>query len=248
MTKIYQHEFRVRSNEVGFNGIAKTSSILNYFQELASTHAQLLGFSVEQLFKKGLTWVLSRNHVKIIRAPQFGEKIIGQTWPSGRKGRFALRDYEMFDQAGSLIVRGTSSWMMIDLKTKKPIRVADLLKDTFIVEKRALDDDFAVLPELTQPDFENSFSVRISDLDINRHVNNVIYIEWALDTLPRELIFSTYPVEIEISYRSAAHWGDKIVSKAQELDNQNKIFIHQLIRKDDNKELALLRTSWKNLR
>lgn len=247
MIKIYKHEFQIRSYEVGFNGVAKTSSILDYFQELASTHAQLLGFSVEQLFEKGLTWVLSRNHVKILRAPRFGEKIIGHTWPSGRKGRFALRDYEMFDQDGSLIVQGTTSWMMIDLKTKKPIRVADLLADTFIVEKRAIVDDFVVLPHLTHPDFENIYSVRSSDLDINRHVNNVVYIEWALDTLQRDIIFSSYPAEIEISYRSEAHWSDTIIAKAQQSNSEKNTFLHQLIRKEDDKELALLRTSWKKL-
>jgi medium-chain acyl-[acyl-carrier-protein] hydrolase len=247
MIKIYKDEFQVRSYEVGFNGIAKTSTILDYFQELASTHAHLLGFSVEQLFKRGMTWVLSRNHIKILRAPEFGEKILGQTWPSGRKGRFALRDYEMYDGDGSLIVQGTTSWMMIDLKSKKPVRVADLLADTLIVEQRALIDDFKALPALSHPDFENSFSVRLSDLDINRHVNNVVYIEWVMDTLPRDIIYKYYPSEIEISYRSEALLGDIILSKAQQPDRKENIFIHQLIRNEDGKELALLHTSWKKI-
>jgi len=246
MVKIYKHEFRVRSYEVGFNGIAKTSSILNYFQELAFTHAQLLGFSVEQLFKKGLTWVLSRNHIKIIRAPKFGEKIIGHTWPSGRKGRFALRDYEMYDENGLLIVKGTTSWMMIDLSTKRPVRVSDLLEDTVVVEKRTILDEFAVLPKVTKADFEKIFSVRLSDLDINHHVNNVVYVEWALDALPQNIIFSSYPAEIEISYRLETHFGDVILSKAQNLNKEENTFAHQLIRKEDDKELALLKTSWKN--
>jgi len=242
---IYKREFQIRSYEVGFNGVAKISTILDYFQELASTHAQILGFSVEQLFKKGLTWVLSRNHIIILRAPKFGEKILGQTWPSGRKGRFALRDFEMYDATENLIVKGTTSWMMIDLKNKTPVSVSDLLGNILLLERRALQDNFGSLPNLTRIDFENSFSVRLSDLDINRHVNNVVYIQWAMDALPQEIIFRLYPVEIEISYRSEAFLGDTISSKAQQFEGQDNIFIHQLIRAKDNKELAFLRTVWK---
>ncbi len=68
------------------------------------------------LFKKGLTWVLSRFHIEITRYPKWGETVQINTWPSGRGPLFAVRDYEILDAEGPLAA-ATSSWLIVDLKT-----------------------------------------------------------------------------------------------------------------------------------
>ena len=65
----YERCFKVQAHEMGPGGRAKLGSLLNYFQEAASEHAERLGASVLDLISKNLTWVLSRYHIKIFRYP-----------------------------------------------------------------------------------------------------------------------------------------------------------------------------------
>jgi hypothetical protein len=88
---------------------------------------------------------------------------------------------------------------------------------------------------------EVRFCVRIGDLDLNRHVNHVVYIQWALESVPREVLAKCRPVDIEVAYRGEAKKGEIVLARTQALDGENR-FLHQLVRESDGKELTRLRT------
>jgi medium-chain acyl-[acyl-carrier-protein] hydrolase len=104
-------------------------------------------------------------------------------------------------------------------------------------------DSFTSLPVPDGFDCELPFRVRHSDLDINRHVNNTVYVDWALETLPKEVIGRIRPATIEVSYRAEANYGDRVLSRSQ-YDGATNNSRHQLVRESDGKELARLRVAW----
>ena len=59
--------------------------------------------AVDQLFKLNMTWVLSRLHVQILRFPFWRERIHLETWPSGKKGKFATRDFLIYDHKKNVV-------------------------------------------------------------------------------------------------------------------------------------------------
>jgi len=243
-----RHELRftVRASEAGPFGVIRLASFLDYFQEAAGEHAAVLGVSVADLLKKNLTWVLSRYHVKIIRYPVWGETVRMRTWPSTRQHLFALREFEAFDQGGNIIASATSSWMVIDIATKKPVRPEERLGKFPRNPSRALADDFRPLPVLGKTDFERTFFVRQGDLDWNRHANHVVYIEWASEAAPPEVINGSRPAEIEADFRGEARYGDVVISRVESgPPAAAPMFIHQVIREKDGMELARLRTVWR---
>jgi len=243
----FHHELRftVRASEAGPLGVIRLASFLDYFQEAAGEHAGLLGVSVHELLKRKLTWVLSRYHIKISRYPVWGEAIKMKTWPSTRRHLFALREFEAVDAGGDVIARATSSWMVIDIVTKKPVRLAECLGDFPQDPTRALADEFRSLPILSRTDFERTFFVRQGDLDWNRHANHVVYIEWAAEAAPPDIVTGCRPVEIEADYRGEARYGDAILSRVEAGPSTDAPqFIHQVIREKDGAELARLRTVW----
>ncbi len=244
---IYRAEYIIHTYEIDFRGRARPDTLLNYLQDTAGAQAQELGFSVEALFRRGLTWVLSRYHIKIDRFPRLGEKIVILTWPSGRSEYYALRDWEILDPDGQKILTATSSWMVISLEQKQPVPIETLYAEKIIVSKRALDDDFSPLPVLPSASQEVEFPVEISHLDLNRHVNNVVYVHWALEGMPAEILFNLSPVEIEVAYRAEAVYGHRVLSRIYAADEAKKEFWHQIVRPDDRRELARLRTRWKQL-
>lgn len=244
---IYQAEYKVHTYEIDFRGRARLSSLLNFLQDSAGAQALELGFSVEALFRLGLTWVLSRYHIKIERYPRLGEKITVLTWPSGRSELFALRDYEVFDEAGQRILAGTSSWMVINLERKQPVPIDSLYQERIILSRRALEDNFEPLPLLPSAEREIEFPVEINHLDLNRHVNNVVYVQWALEAMPPEILWKEQPVEIEISYKAEAVYGHHVISRLYRVPRGENEFWHQIVHSQNGRELARLRTRWQAL-
>ncbi len=241
---IYRREYLIHTYEIDFRERARPNSLLNYLQDAAGGQAQEMGFSVESLFRQGLTWVLSRYHIKIDRYPVLGEKVTVLTWPSGRSEFHALRDYEMVDSSGKKILAATSSWMVIGLKSKQPVPVSSLYAEEIVLPRRALDDDFSPLPALPSAEREVEFPVEVRHLDLNRHVNNVVYVEWALEAMPPEILFAAFPVEIEVAYRAEAVYGHRVVSRVGAADKETNEFWHQIVHQENGRELARLRTRW----
>ena len=245
MDKTFVQSYRVHTYESDGDGRVRAAALLNYLQDAAGGHAGSLGYSVLDLLKSGKTWVLSRNHVRILRYPLQGDDVRVTTWPSGSRGLFALRDFEAADSRGSVLV-GTTSWMIIDVATRRPVPVADLLPADYGLDKRALDDNFPSIPPLGAAARETGFRATLRDIDWNRHVNNAVYVSWALEGAPPEILDRRRLAEVEVSYRAEAFCGDEVLSRVgpDEGTVPEAAFLHQIVRPADGVELARLRTRW----
>ncbi len=247
MNNILQKEMLVRAVDIDFQGKIRADMFLNGLMEAASEHAARLGVSVLDMFKLNLTWVLSRWHVKIQRYPELWKSFNVHTWPSLRQGSFSLREFEVFDEKGPLAL-ATTSWLALNLATKKPVRMEEFLPDFELETRRPLPDEFAPLPRLEEPDLEREYPVFRSYLDVNRHVTSTAYVLWALETTPEDILLKLRPAEIEINYRAETFYGDRIVSRSQRLHEAEQLtFLHTLLRAGDEKELAILRTVWADI-
>jgi medium-chain acyl-[acyl-carrier-protein] hydrolase len=245
MEKSYSQSYFVHTYEVDFRACALPLTLLNYLQDSAGDHAAQLGFSVLELLKRDLTWLLSRYHVRVVRYPSFGETVTVTTWPSGRQGIFALRDFEIADAGANVIAAATSSWILWNLKTRQPARLEDNLPDRFTLEKRSVADDFPPLPACSAGGRELLFRVEMQDIDFNNHVNHPVYIQWALETLPEDFLRTHAPREIEVAYKGEALYGDEVVSRAQRLDEAaGPVFLHGIFHAAKGTELTRLRTTW----
>jgi len=245
MDKIYATTFLVHNYEVDFRARALPLTLLNYLQEAAGEHADRLGLSVLELLKKNLTWLLSRYHIKILHYPTLGETITITTWPSGKQGIFALRDFEISDADGRMIGAATSSWVLWNLKLRQPARLEENLPDRVALDKRALADDFPPLLACPAGGRELPFRVEMQDIDFNNHVNHPVYIQWALETAPESVLRTLAPVEIEVAYKGEALYGDEIVSRIHLVEEGPRpVFLHGIYNREKATELTRIRTTW----
>jgi acyl-ACP thioesterase len=134
--------------------------------------------------------------------------------------------------------------MIVDLKTQKPIVMPAFMDEIRLPDRqRAIEDSFPKMKLPKNPTSERKFDVRLSDLDLNQHVNNVKYIEWALETVPLEIWKANVLSDLEISFRSETKYGESIIIQSEQNED---IFTHNVISEIDQRELALLRTTWRN--
>ncbi|RII28050.1 MAG: acyl-ACP thioesterase [Geobacter sp.] len=246
MEPLFTTEFPIRYHELDSNGNVRPVTLLNYLQDAAGMHARRLGVSVADLHAHGVTWVLSRIHLVIDRYPRSGDTVLMHTWPATREGLFTCREFELFDEVGRVAGRATTSWALLNLATRRPVKLEGTLPPYPLLPRRAIDDPFASLPPF--PDdatCEMKFRVLRSDLDINHHVNNTVFAGWALDTVPDDVAAGSL-AELEIAFRSEVLYGDSVISRCSMVEiGETSICLHQIIKEQDNKELARLRTTWR---
>lgn len=247
MNAVLERSFDIRHHELTTRGLLRPVTLLSYLQVVASEHALILGLSVRDLHKLGLTWVVSRLHLAVQSYPRGGELLTIRTWPVSRAGLFAVRDFELLDSAGVRIGAASTSWAVLDLKSRRPVRISDRLPDYPLCPARALDDPFASLPSLETPETSFSMPVLRDDLDANKHVNNTVYATWGLEAAPGELVEGCLPVEIEIGFRTEVFYGDSIVSLCGVDPNDPHCLLHRIEHAVSRRELARLRTRWQPL-
>lgn len=238
--------YRVRAYEAGADGLATLQSICNYLQESAGNHARLLGVAIDDLMKQQQTWVLSRLQVRVSRYPAWREEMTLRTWPSTIERLYALRDFEVEDASGAIVVRAVSAWLMLKLPSGRPLPIPESIRAFHPIGKaRALTDSFDKLPLPERVQAEHNFAVRLSDLDINQHVNNVNYIEWAVESVP-DALWATHRIEhFEIGFHAAGVRGDTVRATCQMDETpEGPVCLHRLEREADGRELARARSRW----
>ncbi|WP_069131016.1 acyl-[acyl-carrier-protein] thioesterase [Rhodohalobacter halophilus] len=239
MEKIYTIPFKVRSYEVDRNEKVTFSSICNYFQETAGIHAHHLNFDISQLHKKGLTWVLYKMHIKLLKQPKRWEEVEVTTWPSAGDGLRAFRDYEMKSGTGELLAHAISQWMVLDMKTKRPVRTPKEISEMGIKDKpHTIEPERKSINPLSTDKAELITIVGRNDLDMNHHVNNVRYIDW----------MTGYPAddhkgcrEMEIQYLAESVLGDTIYHTS-EIDGNR--MVQSLFKNEEKKPIASSISYW----
>lgn len=232
-SSIFEEQFKIRASEVGPDQKATLPAICNLLQEIAGNHARQLHFDITDLQENKRTWVLHRLQVEMERYPQWRETITIHTWPSGLDGLRALRDFLILDADKQIIGRSLSYWLILDMENRRPVRISkEILNSVPKDREHVLPITKRDFSEVKKPDGSQSFNVRKSDLDFNRHVNNVRYVEWALACLPH----GEQTDNISIKFLGEAVMGDKVTA-AYTSGSANKYF--QIKRPSDQKVLAL---------
>lgn len=244
---VWAGEFPVRLYETDGSGSLAVGSLCDYLQEAAGNHAGLLGVSVGQLMQRGLTWVLARFRVRIDRLPAAGELIRVRTWPTGAEKLFALRDFEVTDAAGGRIAAALSAWLIIDISTRRPVRIQSVFDPPEASRTpRALDAGIDKLPVLESAEREAPVIVRLSDLDANTHANNARIAEWIVEGVGRETWTGNVIRGLDIDFLAEALHADAMSSRAgRACDGQ---VLHSLVRDGDGREIARARTLWETRR
>lgn len=238
---VHSESFKIRASEVNTNGRATLPAICSLFQEVAGNHALKLNFDISQLHEQNLTWVLHRMDIKMDRFPDWRETITIETWPAAGDALRAYRDYRVLDKSGTQIGCCLSYWMMINLETRRPIRIPEQ-----VLEFRSSENEHVLpvksnrLKPFEETDEEIKITVRKSDLDMNRHVNNARYVEWMLELYDEEGVSQIN--EMDIMFLKESRFGEKLNSM-KKLQNEQTSY-HQLINNHES-PVALAKISKK---
>ena len=187
MSTVYEMNLRVDSRDVDLFNQCRPSAVLGYLQEAATQAALALGVSGPQILEKyNCLWMVTRNWVELDVPLRWNDSVTIKTWHRGASGASTYRDFDLF-RDGRPVGHGTSVWVMVDAKERRLFRMKGLtefqgtdggaLNKTVKLHRPALPEVF---------DSRTRRDLRYSDTDINGHVNNIHYADFACDSLHLE--------------------------------------------------------------
>jgi medium-chain acyl-[acyl-carrier-protein] hydrolase len=231
-------------------GEATPLTVLNLFEETAFSHCEESGWDVYRLRACGMGWILLRGSVQIARYPTYGEDVTVETWMSSSRLFYGQREYVLRGDAGEVLGAARSLWVFYSLERRRPIPVlpeivAAWSPDGTRCMERELEEVRAPGPDAV--DEARAYDVRGSDIDTNGHVNNVNYIEWALEAVPRGIFDTCSLTRVEGQYMKEVRYGQRVWPAAIAEEGRTS-FSHAVFVKTDNGALdavAAARTEWR---
>ncbi len=212
--------FAIKCYEVDSAKRLKPTAFMDMAQEMAYQAASAMKFGYYELIQSNLAWVLSRMRFRFLDTPHWEDEVTIRTWHRGAFGPFFVRDFEVVGKDGHRMIEATSSWVVIDVESRRMSHPEDVLpkEDTachdFAIETPA---GKVMMPRGVEPEYVTTHKVAYSDIDLVGHTNNARYVAWALDCL--EFGGDSIRVdEVEIVFHHEARPGDEIALLKVEKD------------------------------
>ncbi len=180
---VFVKEYTLRGSDFDCFKQIKPSAVLDLFQEVAGQHAKLLGVGFSEMAQKGALWVVLKVKYQVVKAPELYQKVLVSTWPLKQKRLDFQREYQIQDEQGEILIKGTSQWAVIDKNTRKLTKV-----DNVYVNIKGYCEEVNFSEKLVRVgDFEgkktSTVKSEISHTDPNLHVNNAKYGDYVLDAI-----------------------------------------------------------------
>lgn len=233
-------EVYCKATECGIGDRLYASVLIGDLQEAAEQSSRTLGYGTDFLKENSICWIILRMHIEIDRLPEWHETFKIRTWATGLEKIYYGREFEVYDSKGIRIGKATSTWILADWNTHRPVIAAKRpeLPPPFV---QSTEKVFGTnCPKVDFPDKKDVAGVSdkpviikyadYTELDRNRHVNNSRYTAWAYDALFKSGYDVSSVREISIIYNSEVKQGEKV--ELYIADDGNKLAVYGY--KDEN--------------
>ena len=202
-SQIYVASKRKACEEVGF--VSRS-----YDLPETTSEAELLEL-IDALNADNHSWVLSRMAVEFDCQPTQYTDYTVATWISDYGRVLSTRNFTLTDAAGREFGRAVTQWAMIDLQSRSAIDlswVGDAHADAIVDAAPPTDKPRKI--RAVSPTATAEHRVVYSDIDFNRHVNTMRYIEMMLDMLPVDMLTQEAPVRLDIHFLKECRFGQTL--------------------------------------
>lgn len=246
MLKSFTKKYEIHYYEVDYKLNCKLSSIINFICDVGTQQSESIGGGMEYCTNNNCAWVFYKYDIKMNRYPKFGETISLTTTAVGFKKFYGLRKYVIKDEQDEVIGEALALFFLIDIEKRRPMRIQKEQYDFYGVDGD-VDYDISMdkLERIEEEQYHEQFNIRYSDIDSNMHVNNVKYVEWAMEAVPLDVIKDYKLVRIKVTFEKETTYGEKVSSSAtvKNIDDNNLKSYHK-IKNLEGTELTLLEAQW----
>lgn len=210
----YTVKMRVESYDVQPNRNIKISSLLKYLQKAAGDDADRSPLSYNALAEIGVAFVLTKMNLKILSDIKLYDEITIVTHARKTRGASFPRDSIVF-VGDKVVAYAGSMWVLLDLNKRSIVRPTTIEKSlgTLIFSDEDIFEicDVRRIVDVNSLSRTNVHTVRYSELDMNKHLNNTFYSDIIFDCFDEnDLHSSDAGLYMQINYKSEARFNDEL--------------------------------------
>lgn len=205
---------RVAYSDLGPDGLLSRGGLLRILQEVAAIASDDVGYGLKDIPRTGVHWILASWRLEMAARPVWRAELEVETWPRALEGFSSERDYLVWDVTEGerrLAARGTSKWFLVSAGTGKITRVTDSVRAAYDLEEEVLFRDPIPKNGVSPADAVVTFQTTVGrrDIDTNLHVNNIHYLDYAVEALPEE-VYGALPDTVDVVFRKQILLGTSI--------------------------------------
>lgn len=207
---IFENKTRVDIGKVNSKAFITNKGVLSLLENTACMHSDIAGFGITDIPINHLSWVQLNWKVQILRRLRYGENVTIKTWARTSSKVSTLRDFEVYDEMGNLTCIATTRWTLVNADTQTITKITDDIIARYNPEDKTVFPDFS-FKKLEEPaTFSNEYvyTTQRRDIDVNKHMHNLNYLDLAYETLPEDIYLNNEFNNIEIMYKNAILLGD----------------------------------------
>ena len=208
MAEITSYKYRIEPQDVDFTLRASAASIISYMLNVAGTDADSKGFGVASLQDNKYTWVLSRLGIEIERQAEQYSNIEIDTWVNEFNRLSSTRNFCM-RQGDEVLAAGVSQWCVLDMESRQVVDLS-IMKERH--DKVMVDAPSPIsAPARLRPaeyTASSQHTVAYSDIDFNRHMNTLRYVDIIFDSISLDAIENNRGMRLDFNFIAEARYGE----------------------------------------
>ena len=208
--------YKVGPQHVDFTSRVSVSSMCDLVLHAAGEDAHKRGFGIDALANNNYGWVLSRMCLEMDYLPEEYSDFTLYTWISDYNRLSSTRNFTLVNDKGEEFGRAVSQWCMIDYATRMPVDMNTMAKaheGNMVDSPSPCERPRRIGVVTSEPIKEHR--VVDSDIDFNRHMNTMRYIDMIFDTLPIEVPEHLSAFRFDMNFMKESRYGDHLTLMAQ---------------------------------
>ncbi len=212
----------IHEHDTDYTHRASISTIIGGVLNVAGFDANAKGLGVSELNKDALTWVLSRFSIELSYLPKVFDELQISTWIGDYNRLLSTRNFTITDSSGSVMGGAVSQWCMLDTTLRRAVDLTPLHKNysEFVLRDLPSPIDRPRKAPSCEAQFTHCHKASYSDIDFNKHVNSLRYLDLMLDMLPLSLIEQSGAIRVDLQYISECIHGDLMTVNYTQQENR----------------------------
>lgn len=251
METSHTHQYSLTAGECDATGCMPVRLLVSRVIEVATEHANSLNIGYATLKPRGIGWVLSRVSVEMDTWPGINSTYSLTTWIEGWTRFYSDRCFEVRDGEGRVIGHVRTVWVAIDIEKRCAAELEGIANDDMVnheltcpVPKQRKIAPVTLDIATRVMDYEFLYA----DLDFNRHVNSVRYIDHILNLWPLDFYDAWQLRTFEIAYAHECRYGQRVAIAAIEETTDDGAPLARVDLLADNVRAVACRLAWRRRR
>jgi medium-chain acyl-[acyl-carrier-protein] hydrolase len=232
----FEHKFKIGFRDVGASNLLSNKGLIGFLEDTAGLHSDMVGYGLNDIDSTGLTWVLLNWKIRVLKRPHYSEDVLVKTWARDCVKFYTFRDFEVFNDSNELVAIATTKWVLLDAKTMSLTKISDEILSKYKPETQCVFNDEPEVGKISVPtEYSNSltYTIQRKDIDINKHVHNTYYLDFAYEVLPENVYENAQIDNFEIMYKKETKLGETIKCFYTQSGNSHYV----VMKTDDEKTL-----------